>query len=194
MRIGILGPANAGKDTAADILCKHFGLAKVAFADALYREVAEAFEVEQEYLRDRSYKERPSSRLQLRFCIDDGFVDVMRAKGISVLAALSPRVILEWWGTEYRRAQDTLYWVKQVEKIQGNLVVPDVRFENELAIMDMYFTLRRPKFEVLREHESDQLWRRVKGLEVHNVGAIEDLEGALLDVFGSGGALYGIVV
>jgi len=43
--------------------------------------------------------------------------------------------LLQWWGTEYRRAQDTDYWVKKcVDSIPANLdiaMITDVRFPNE---------------------------------------------------------------
>lgn len=48
------------------------------------------------------------------------------------------RVPLQWWGTEYRRAQNPDYWVdKLAERISHNssenqvFVITDVRFENE---------------------------------------------------------------
>lgn len=52
------------------------------------------------------------------------------------------RVVLQWWGTEYRRAQDPDYWVKLAT---GNnldhrhkYAFTDVRFENEIsAIIQM---------------------------------------------------------
>lgn len=47
-----------------------------------------------------------------------------------------PRTLLQWWGTDYRRAQDPNYWVKRmVETLQREqpevAVITDVRFPNE---------------------------------------------------------------
>lgn len=43
--------------------------------------------------------------------------------------------LLQWWGTEYRRAQDPNYWVKKcMDSIPANLdiaMITDVRFPNE---------------------------------------------------------------
>ena len=57
--IALCGAAGAGKDTVADMLPAR----KLAFADALYREVAQAWGVEQHVLRCRETKEKPQSRL-----------------------------------------------------------------------------------------------------------------------------------
>lgn len=48
-----------------------------------------------------------------------------------------PRTLLQWWGTDYRRAQDTDYWVRQLtERLAREqpdvALITDVRFENEI--------------------------------------------------------------
>jgi len=65
--------------------------------------------------------------------------------------ALTVRRILQWWGTEYRRAQDPDYWTKAWEcKAAGydleqvHILVDDVRFMNELK------TLRRMDARVVK--------------------------------------------
>lgn len=50
------------------------------------------------------------------------------------------RRLLQWWGTEFRRAQDPEYWVRKVrERLEAAdhylAVVTDVRFENEAAMI-----------------------------------------------------------
>ncbi len=47
-----------------------------------------------------------------------------------------PRSLLQWWGTDYRRAQDPDYWVKRLRKTLDNhqpevALITDVRFPNE---------------------------------------------------------------
>ena len=185
LRIGLLGPANAGKDTVAGMVVEFFGGAvrRCAFADALYAEVAEAFEVSEEYLRDRRWKEKPSLRLSPRFCLDDAFVQVCREAGVSVMSALSPRRVLELWGTEYRRAQDADYWVRRLVDTGGDVVIPDVRFANELQVVAVPLIVRRPDQEILRDHHSDTLWRRGDGVpEVWNTGSLDDLRKSAIDL------------
>lgn len=188
LRIGILGPANAGKDTVADMFVEFFGgvVRKRAFADALYAEVAEAFEVSEDYLRYRKWKEKPSLRLSPRFCLDDAFIQVCREVGVSVMSALSPRRVLELWGTEYRRAQDADYWVRRLVDKGGDVVIPDVRFANELQVVAVPLIVRRPGHEVLRDHRSDTLWRRVEGVpEVWNTGSLGELRESVIDLVSS---------
>lgn len=48
-----------------------------------------------------------------------------------------PRTLLQWWGTDYRRAQDVNYWVRQltarIEREQPDVaLITDVRFPNEV--------------------------------------------------------------
>lgn len=162
MRIGLLGPANAGKDTVADMLCEAIpGLRKVSFADALYEEVSQAFGVRVDKLRDRRTKEEPTPGLGLLTCRESGFHPLLEDA-----RAYSPREILELWGTQYRRAQQEDYWVRQALQVQPPVIHPDVRFPDELAICTHAFVIRRPGGEILRNHESDQLWRSVSGLPV----------------------------
>lgn len=117
--IGLAGQAGSGKSTIADYLARHYGFVQFAFSDALYHEVQQAFSLpDQTLLRDRATKEYPTERLALINCQDEEFIGVAE----QFIAheprhlheqALSPRQILQWWGTEYRRAQDPDYWIKQ---------------------------------------------------------------------------------
>lgn len=160
--IALTGLAGAGKDTVADTLVTHAGFTKMAFADALRTEVAEAFGLGDRYgiLSDRATKEQPHNLLALVRCVHsaDGidFVRQLGAEAASLgdpdpdytawmLAPHSPRQILQCWGTEYRRAQDPDYWTKQARErieqlmIEGErqgytrIVITDCRFDNEAA-------------------------------------------------------------
>jgi hypothetical protein len=118
--IGLTGLAGTGKDTVADLLVTHCGFTKLAFADKLYAEIEHAFGVEQLYLKHRSTKEHPMTALALRKCNADGFVGRMiihygeQDQRLDLDAPRSPRQILQWWGTEYRRKQNPDYWTTAV--------------------------------------------------------------------------------
>lgn len=152
--LGLAGQAGCGKDTVADYLVRRYGFRKFAFSDRLYSEVAEAYGLEdQSLLRDRATKEVPTERLALKNCDYSPFyclaVDLLDPalnldREAVFHAPLSPRQVLQWWGTEYRRAQDPDYWLKQTTawlNKQRNTIYPEhapqffvnttVRFPNE---------------------------------------------------------------
>ncbi len=127
--LGLCGYAGAGKDHVFDYLKEHseiMHVRRVAFADGVRDEVAETFGIA-DWHSDPAFQ-KPYS------------------EGV--------RFVLQRWGTEFRRAQDDLYWVKRgIEKaydlektldadefglpFKGTpehyllVVFTDVRFENE---------------------------------------------------------------
>ncbi len=148
--IALTGLAGSGKDTVADVLVDRHGFAKLAFADALRTEVSTAFNIDPQYLTRRETKEHPISSLALDHCLDPGFVACMdlmfNRAGLSpqlLSVPRSPRQILQWWGTEYRRAQNSDYWANKaylamailVECGRDRFVFSDCRFENEAALV-----------------------------------------------------------
>lgn len=148
--IGLTGLAGAGKDTVADLLRTHCSARTLAFADALRGEVADAFCIDSAFLTRRSTKEQPLDALALNNCTDRAFVDRMvvhhmeSGNPINPSAPRSPRQIMQWWGTEYRRSQNDAYWVSKAHQHiswlskseQADLVVlTDVRFVNEANLV-----------------------------------------------------------
>jgi hypothetical protein len=80
--------------------------------------------------------------------------------------AVTVRRILQWWGTEYRRAEDPDYWTKawgrKVEQYDvGNMyvLVDDVRFINELNVIKehggLIVKIERPGFDGANNHASE---------------------------------------
>ena len=142
--IGFGNKSRHGKDTAAEaiknfydsrnsLLLKHgqdkavtrVGIFK--FATALYQEVNNLF------------KNNPNFWFSSR--IVDGIMlpDWVQPDPSPVVSELAPYgkhpKLLQWWGTDFRRAQDPDYWVKRTfESIPSNIdiaLVSDVRFQNE---------------------------------------------------------------
>ena len=199
--IGLTGHANAGKDTVAAILEIHTGAAVLAFADGLYQEVGRAFDVSPEaVLANRSTKEHPMDCLALYQCMDAGFVAALpehiRAEPYK---ARSPRNILQWWGTEYRRAQNRSYWVRSAEhsirSAQADLnpppciVVTDVRFPNEARLIrdlgGVLWKIQRPgAVPALTGHASEVSGDEfAPDLTINNQHDVRHLEGLVLQLW-----------
>lgn len=103
--------------------------------------------------------------------------------------AVTVRRILQWWGTEYRRAQDPDYWTKawerkiqQYDLAQTHIVIDDVRFMNELQIIKeqggLIVKIDRPGFAAGGDHASETSldgyhdWQQV----VLNDGSLEQFK------------------
>jgi hypothetical protein len=200
--IAFNGRAGAGKDTAADILVRYARFEKLAFADALRAEVSEAFELEnmQALLHDRALKEQPHPALALRDCKEFCFVGAVALATHATVnsewldAPRSPRQILQWWGTEFRRRRDPRYWVKALhsrimtrdEGGQHRFVVTDCRFPNEYAYIrsmggQMWRVHRDNLPEVEGTHESATALQNI-GAEANlqNDGSLDDLRDLVL--------------
>lgn len=133
--IALCGLHGAGKDTAADALPAR----KLAFADVLYQEVAEAFGVTVDELRCRETKEFEQRRFAIMECEHEGFWESVF--GVDWRDPRSPRQVLQWWG-DYRRAQDTEYFVNallddyhQIYDGYESFVITDCRFHNEARMV-----------------------------------------------------------
>lgn len=80
--------------------------------------------------------------------------------------AVTVRRLLQWWGTEYRRAQDPDYWTKawgrkvgQYDLSLNHVLVDDVRFLNELNVIrahgGLIVKIERPGFLGANNHSSE---------------------------------------
>ena len=82
------------------------------------------------------------------------------------MTAVTVRRLLQWWGTEYRRAQDPDYWTKawgrkveQYDLSRSHVLVDDVRFLNELTVIrahgGLIIKIERPGFLGANNHSSE---------------------------------------
>ena len=125
--IGLSAKKRHGKDTLGALLVAHHGYQRIAFADALYAEVAARYGISVEALQDPATKEST----------------------LDVLGGRSPRVVLQDYGMQ-RRAEDEEYWVRQVHaavndgtKPAHRWVITDVRLPNEAAFVERHGILVR---------------------------------------------------
>lgn len=165
--IGLAGQAGAGKDYVCDLIRSNFDkqnawATRVAFADGVRNDI------------------------EIAMGAEPGSIEALWSKPYP----LEIRALLQWWGTEFRRAQDTDFWAKRgLEAAQWEfdlggadlIIFTDVRFENEaVAIRDaggMVFEVVAD--EAIREerlggvlppaHASEDIDFEVDGF-VHNSG------------------------
>ena len=149
--VGLVGQKRSGKDTVAEVL-ENLGWYRTSFAKALYREVSEAFGISVSELQGHDMKEVPW--LDLSACRDLEFLELAKAlsrvytldKGDTLgiesedlkSFKLSPRRVLQWWGTEYRRKDDTFYWVRKLSEELAvrkpkHVIISDIREPHEAA-------------------------------------------------------------
>ena len=121
MIIGVVGKKFSGKDTFADYLCQHYSFEKKAFASSLKKVCMAAFHLTEEQLTIPELKEK----------IDDYW-------------GRSPRELMQFVGTDlFRNHFDKEIWTKNMYlELKGNrfknIVVSDVRFENEMQFLIDY--------------------------------------------------------
>lgn len=134
--IGFGHRARHGKDEAVKAILAECGTLrdarKYSFADALKREVNAAAEaclsMQTLFKSLEAYGRIPS---WVQYDPNPDMTDPLCPYG-------KQRTLLQWWGTEYRRAQDPDYWVKKTmariaEENPEVALISDVRFHNEVV-------------------------------------------------------------
>lgn len=172
--VGLSGVAGAGKGEAAKVLVQEHGFIEFSFSDPLYRQVSEAFSIPLSELYDRELKEKPHPLLKLRECKNREFVSKMShllfyTKGVLYGSLpLSPREVLQLWGTEFRRSQDPNYWLSlakewfESQEPGARCVNTSVRFLNEKKWVESHplgaaVMVKRPGFEPINAHVSEDM-------------------------------------
>lgn len=135
--IALAGRMGSGKDTVAALLGM-LGYERLAFADPLRAEVKFNLECrEASNHADLDWFDALPWRMRFDLALGR-----LRASDVYAKPTPAPmRRVLQWHGTEYRRAQDPLYLVKllagKIDK-RKRYVITDCRFDNEIsALKDM---------------------------------------------------------
>jgi hypothetical protein len=191
MILGIAGKAATGKTTAAQhlapLLDRETRIIPMAMVlrdevEAFLRTVGAESSVPLVY-GDQGDKVRifqlDTARAMAACPVWTHFVDANRAIQVQEdRTAVTVRRLLQWWGTEYRRAEDPDYWtrawsrkISQLDLERINVIVDDVRFMNELNAIESHdglvVKIERPGFDGANKHASEtslddyRAWDRV---------------------------------
>lgn len=190
MIIGVCGLIGSGKGTVADILQNNHNFIKVSFADSLKDAVSVVFGwdralLEGDTAESRAWREQVDPWWAGRL----GFAD------------LTPRWVLQMWGTEVcREGFHKDIWIASMEKkLQDhtkNYVIPDTRFPNEIGMIQRmdgqvwhvkrgtepawvgrYLRTKKPPVDI---HPSEWEWLTSEfDLTVYNNGTIATLESVI---------------
>lgn len=203
--IGLCGLAGCGKDTVAQLLATHLRFSQLAFADTLRNEVCQAFGIDRSILTRRDTKEVPIEALALKRCsTNSGFVmaAILTSKltepDLNLVEVYStprsPRQIMQWWGTEFRRNTcGPHYWTRTLKarvhiQQQGQQwlhVISDVRFDNEAeavrAMGGVIWQIKRPDLKHNASHCSETDGSRFSpDLVINNCHDIKHLQAVVM--------------
>ena len=169
MVIGICADKQHGKDTVAELLMAmavENGVKAVcrSMADPLKEEIAECFAPRMGVTKEELIRQMNTTGEKERW-----------------------RLIMQWWGTEYRRVEDPYYWVKKMHVwMNANawslLLLPDTRFLNEINLVldngGYMIRVNRPAMPTGDAHSSEQEWKSFNGWSqiIENDASIEELQ------------------
>jgi hypothetical protein len=195
MLIGLTGAVGAGKDSAANVL-QAAGFQRLAFADALRIEVAEAWSVDLQLLTERRTKEATTPLLAVGGARNARWIEwAVRVRGWSLTLPRSPRWAMQQWA-DFRRAERQDYWVRHVmhwveqqrriaERRGGQplAVITDVRLPIEAQAIQQaggyIVRVHRPDLPAMADdtatHNSERHTGLIAAAEIHNDGTLLDL-------------------
>lgn len=208
MIIGFAGKAASGKTTAVKYLAGRLtGWVEILPMAGVLREEVVRFirdvgapEFVPLVYGDQNDKVRVfyiNERRAHELCPDwKGFVDLnWEIQDRPGMTAVTVRRILQWWGTEYRRAQDPDYWTKAWAKQLGeynldktHILVDDVRFVNELEVIKRnggrLVRIIRPGFDGANNHSSENSLDHYNDWElvIENDGTLAQFKQKVVDL------------
>lgn len=198
--IALTGRPGVGKDTIADVLAPQQGFARIAFADALRREVCEAWRIDARMLTARETKELPIPSLAAGKCSDPAFMRWIADGGGSLTEPRSPRWVLQRWASFKRRFIPD-YYARVVERWIGRqlgcgwnrIVVTDLRDPVEWTMLARLgakvVRVHRPELAALPEdtamHVSEQHHTIKAHADILNDGSLQALADAVVELVDS---------
>ena len=197
--IALTGRPGAGKDSIADVLAPQQGFARIAFADALRREVCEAWRSVLRMLTDRPTKELELPALAAGMCSDPAFMRWVADGGDSLTAPRSPRWTLQRWASFKRQFTPDYFasiverWIRrQLGSGWTRIVVTDLRDPVEEAMLRRLgakvVRVHRPELAAMPAdtamHVSEQHHRIKADADILNDGSMQALADAVLECVG----------
>lgn len=166
MIIGLVGKAGVGKDTAAQILSKLKNMPIASFARPLH-EAAKFVFGEDCLERDKKETPLPFGREGFDKLHDGWLIPFLKTEEVQFITKddqifynqiypvfndpvtgnfyeqLSPRKFMQLLGTEYFRFCKGDFFIRLMRNSYNDVIIPDVRFENEAAICDLLIGIHR---------------------------------------------------
>ena len=197
--IALTGRPGVGKDSIGDVLAPQQGFARIAFADALRREVAEAWRIDLRMLTDRPTKELELPALAAGMCSDPAFMRWVADGGDRLTAPRSPRWTLQRWASFKRQFTPDYFariverWIRrQLGSGWNRIVITDLRDPVEEAMLRRLgakvVRVHRPELAAMPAdtamHVSEQHHRIKADADILNDGSMQALADAVLECVG----------
>ena len=188
MRIGLIGVAGAGKDTAAKMLSDLTGKPVVSFAKPLHEAAIHIWgdkalnreeKEKEQILGERSFEWFNDYHMALLTKINSkqnvitegNLYKLLALRGLftdpatgRIYETITPRKFMQTYGTEYWRNISPTVWVDLVCDEYDDCIVPDVRFTDEAMIFDLLIVIKRDGVAPVSSHISEELAKQFKDL------------------------------
>ncbi|MEM0354020.1 MAG: hypothetical protein QXW79_00425 [Thermoplasmata archaeon] len=174
--IGLMGPKQSGKSTVAQFLVKKYNFIERSMAEPLKRACKELFLLREEQLFGTREKEEPDPRwfgCTPRKMLQFVGTDLLRNHLNEIMPGLGRNIFIHhfriWYMSEIQRNP----------KI--NIVVPDIRFQNEVNFIKelggFIIKINRPGIESNDLHSSETELLNINNYDylINNSGTIDDL-------------------